>query len=244
MPRALMPASREQGEKLAAAAADVEDLRRAGEDVDVHGQAFADRLRRAAELVLEAHILVPEGILRHGRPVSGAPSLSSSVGRDRCGSGRDALQVAPQQLRRLLKDPDRHAELVVGGVHRAHARLDAALARRQRLAVAHGLVDQLLEALRRAGIDVLDDRRVEGFLRTQRGREHAADPEKEAMRERAAGRLRAGHPPEHVQALDVSKVRRLRSRCLRHARIDQRPTSPSTGLLAVAYIFRGIRPER
>src|SRR5947208_1754537 len=45
---------------------------------------------------------------------------------------------------------------------------------------------------------------------------------------------------ERVEAFELMPIgRRNRRRLAR-----QRPTSPSTGLLAVAYIFRGIRPDR
>ena len=120
----------------------------------------------------------------------------------------EAIDFAPQHLRRLLKDAHRQPELVVR--RRACALMPASMRRSRAASASSDSASMSSTASRRRDrcrsdavrVDVLDEGCVEGFLRAQHRRDHAADAEQEAMRERAAGRFRPGDPPEQVQALD------------------------------------------
>ena len=60
MPRAVMPLLAQQRQELAAAAADVEDVGRAGEDREVVAQLPLNVLARPAKRIFEADVLVAE----------------------------------------------------------------------------------------------------------------------------------------------------------------------------------------
>src|SRR5204863_6233331 len=92
-------------------------------------------------------------------------------------------------------------------------------------------------------IDVLDDRGIEVALAGQQRDDQGAHSVHEtppSLSRRAPSEIVEG-----VEAFDLMPVGRGRWRRPRRLRIGhsgQRPTIPSTGLLADAYIFLGIRP--
>jgi hypothetical protein len=96
-------------------------------------------------------------------------------------------------------------------------------------------------------IHVIDDSGVELLLPLEDPLDHAPHrrqhPPTQARRRLA---VFVEDSPERVEAVDLVPIRRRQRRRarprIRHA--AQRPTIPSTGLLAVAYIFRGMRPAR
>src|ERR1043166_6772146 len=161
----------------------------------------------------------------------------------------------------LLNDADRRAQFFMLRGERGHRRIVAPLAREQRLEMplemvprAFASVDGVADPLDRpdarvvrlvadidVAVDVIDEHGVEFLLARQHPAEQAPRARREARLQPAATR-RSGIDDlvERVEAFELMPIgRRNRRRLAR-----QRPTSPSTGLLAVAYIFLGMRPDR
>src|SRR5688500_11626132 len=97
------------------------------------------------------------------------------------------------------------------------------------------------------GIDVLHHQRVEGFLRGEQSREGAAERRGDALPHRGSRALRTGNAPVGVELFDelaADAGRREAGAARPGAPLAHEPTTPSSGLLAVAYILRGMRPAR
>ncbi len=94
-------------------------------------------------------------------------------------------------------------------------------------------------------VDVLHHERVERFLGAEQTGQCRAQRQNQPLFERGTGRVGTGDPPAGVQPFDeLADVRRLAGTLGVVHRVIMDVTRPSTGLLAVAYIFRGIRPAR
>ena len=103
-PRAVTPADRKRGEELAAAAAEIDDVARAGEDRQVGLELFRDAVVRAAKGIFEADVLV---IVRRLAWWRGGTGGAGGHGLSRARVGGLALQ----HFHRALENDDLRAQL-------------------------------------------------------------------------------------------------------------------------------------